>query len=377
MKILIPVYDFGRQGGYRVLSQLANFWIDLGHEVTFVTLHSSNEPYFPTKAKIIYIDAFRNYFSRFFKWRITSKNNFLKDFIELTFGLRHMVDDYDIIMANFSLTTYPIFLSFPKKAKKVYYIQAYEPEYFVLKTIKSSVLRFLSKMSYRLPFFHVCNSPIYFSYPEIKSKDWIPPGIDLNTFNQKECKNYEFKNLDQVIIGCIGRNEPSKGIKYVLEAFETLSQLDSRFVLHIAYGNLPVNWSNSRAKIVLLENDSDLSEFYKEIDILIAPGTVQLGAVHYPALEALASGACLITTGFLPANDKNAWIVPISNASAIVESVLMISQLNAKQINAKVENGLKAVESYSWEVVSKAFIAVFDDLRSKSNYLNIVKRESK
>ncbi len=33
MKILIPMAAFGTAGGARVLSQLANAWIDAGHEV--------------------------------------------------------------------------------------------------------------------------------------------------------------------------------------------------------------------------------------------------------------------------------------------------------------------------------------------------------
>ena len=57
MKILIPLTTgFGPQGGWRVLSQLANQWILQGHSVTFLVQKSSNLPYFPTQATILWFD---------------------------------------------------------------------------------------------------------------------------------------------------------------------------------------------------------------------------------------------------------------------------------------------------------------------------------
>ena len=53
MNIVIPLLGFGKAGGYRVLSMLANEWILLGHEVYFIVPDDSSYPYFPTKATII------------------------------------------------------------------------------------------------------------------------------------------------------------------------------------------------------------------------------------------------------------------------------------------------------------------------------------
>ena len=53
---MIPLSGFGKAGGYRVLSNLASKWVEMGHEVTMLVHYSSLPVYFPTKAKIIWID---------------------------------------------------------------------------------------------------------------------------------------------------------------------------------------------------------------------------------------------------------------------------------------------------------------------------------
>lgn len=57
MKIIIPLpCSFGPHGGWRVLSELANHWILQGHQVLFLAHKSSDIPYFPTIATILWFD---------------------------------------------------------------------------------------------------------------------------------------------------------------------------------------------------------------------------------------------------------------------------------------------------------------------------------
>ena len=59
MNIYIPIFGFGKAGGFRVLANLSNNWILMGHEVNFICLHNDiilDKPYYPTNANIIYID---------------------------------------------------------------------------------------------------------------------------------------------------------------------------------------------------------------------------------------------------------------------------------------------------------------------------------
>jgi hypothetical protein len=79
MNILITVLGFGRSGGYRVLSKLADELINLNHNVYFLSPDSSKDLYFPTKAKILWTDRKRRYF--FFEseepYQRTSKPEFI------------------------------------------------------------------------------------------------------------------------------------------------------------------------------------------------------------------------------------------------------------------------------------------------------------
>ena len=162
MKILIPILGFGRAGGYRVLSEFANTWLKLGHEVTFLCPNSSTVPYFPTSAKILWVSC---------SGEITGKGGMqLKQGVRyklqaLFNGLKKVGRHYEIILANDSLTAWPVSLASCGNAKKFYYIQAYEPEYFELaKSLKTKILKWFSMKSYDFNLTQICNAPIYIGY---------------------------------------------------------------------------------------------------------------------------------------------------------------------------------------------------------------------
>ncbi|MBV1756287.1 MAG: hypothetical protein KMY55_00440 [Dethiosulfatibacter sp.] len=53
LRIIVPIYKFGKSGGDRVLLKLADGWIEQGHIVDFVTSMNPQELYYPTRANII------------------------------------------------------------------------------------------------------------------------------------------------------------------------------------------------------------------------------------------------------------------------------------------------------------------------------------
>lgn len=359
MKILIPILGFGRAGGYRVLSQLATEWINQGHNVDFLCPDSSETPYFPTSAGILYISSTQGITCQ---RAIRSKSGIRYKLQALFNGLLRIGKRYDIILANDSLTTWPVSFASCGNAKKFYYIQAYEPEYFsLIKNIKSTVLKWFSEKSYDFNIIQICNAPIYIGYKNISAKEWVPPGIDFDLFypNQLDKKNLAL--AEEIILGCIGRHEPSKGIQYALEAFEILYLKDQRFRLYVAFGNLPLNWTHPGLKVVMPENDKELGAFYRSLDILLAPGTVQLGAPHYPVMEGMACGVSVVNTGYLPANNNNSWIIEICSASSIVAAVNNI--LSDSNRNIKINKSLEDIASFNWESVAKKMISVFDNSR--------------
>lgn len=359
MKILIPMLGFGKAGGYRVLSQLANYWIAGGNQVDFLVHAESDEPYFPTVAGIWYASC-SGRIERSKPANLNSSSHFRvpRILFSLLLGVLKIAKNYDIVLANHSLSVLPVALAYSRNVKKYYYIQAYEPEYYALEPgLKPRILKYLSTISYDLNLTQVCNAPMYIGYKRIKAREWVPPGIDFNLFYPKR----EIKDLSsagEIIIGCIGRREPAKGIRYVLDAFEVLSKSDSRYKLHVAFGNLPDSWTHPQLTVVMPSNDKELGEFYRSLDILVAPGTEQLGAPHYPVMEAMACGVPVVTTGYLPADESNSWIVEVNDSRSIVSAVLELVANNDR--HAKSVRAAEDISAFSWENASKKFMDIFN-----------------
>ena len=363
MKILIPIPGFARGGGNRVLAEFANNWIIDGHKVDFLVNESSSQPYFPTNAQIIWSTSSGKLITEGERNNRHPRisNGWIK-LIGLYRAMCKIGNEYDIILANHSLTVWPVYFANCGKAKKAYYIQAYEPEYSALeKGIKARVIEWLSKKSYSFDLIQICNAPIYIGYKGIRAQEWVPPGINFDLFYPKKVYKDISKN-NQIILGCIGRTEPTKGIKYALMAFEALYARDQRYRLHVAFGNLPESWKHVGLVVVVPKNDAELAEYYRSIDIMLAPGTVQLGAPHYPVLEAMASGVPVVTTGYMPADNSNSWIVEVGDPHSIVQKVEEIVSDNAYQ--GKVNNALMAVSEFSWEKVAKKMMGLMINLKN-------------
>ena len=227
----------------------------------------------------------------------------------------------DVILANHSLTALPVSKA-KIKGKKIYYIQAYEPDYYAYR--KGAVGWFLTHYadySYKLSnLVKIVNSPIYFEYKNLKATKFVPCGLDRCTYYKKD--NTKF--FSKIKIGAIGRLEVFKGTAYVLDAFLELLSLKTeyQFELNLAFGDKVLE--NQYINCPQPDGDFELAQFYREMDIIIAPGTTQYGAIHYPVIEAMACGTPVVTTYYMPATDANAWLVEPHSVSSIVSQVLNI-----------------------------------------------------
>lgn len=362
--ILIPVLEFGRQGGYRVLSKLANEWIDRGCRVGFVAPCSSDAPYFPTKAEIYWVDNR----GRMTDHRPGPENArfllakagrlFLK-LRSLLLGIRDIPGGWDIVLANQWLTAWPVALA-PTVSAKVYYIQAYEPEYYESRRgMRNFLLKWFSLLTYFLPLNRIANSPVYLRYRACRARIWIPPGLDLQVFHP--ASHHDGKTGEPaagLTVGCIGRAEPEKGTMPAIEAYrEFVRRVPGSHRFRVADFGVPRDWLEGLQGLdrVTPTNDNELAEYYRSIDVLLALCTQQHGAHHYPVLEAMASKVTVISTGYAPADCENSWIVgssPIDAAKALEH--VYADPATAK---AKAERAEAAVRAYAWPDVADRFLA--------------------
>lgn len=348
MKILIPVLGFGKAGGYRVLSRLADGLVAEGHQVTFLVNRYMASPYFPTRAQIYSVDLLGRPASP--SQDLPMLFNGLTNMLALYCAVKRMAPLYDGIIANHSLTVHPAVFGSAYKSKVIYYIQAYEPEYYEGSPgVKNKIYGAIAKHSYKMGVTQIVNSPIYLSYKEIEASICVPPGFDPAHFHPPS----DFPlSRDRITLGCIGRHEPHKGTQFVREAFEQLYKRDHRYWLKVAYGNLPAGWVHPNVEVVIPSNDRELGDFYRSIDIYVAAGTVQPGAYHYPVMESLACGTPVIHTGYAPGNEENSWIIPQGRSDLITEAIMQFDWNGAR---TKSEHGLEDVSALSWPQVTGVF----------------------
>jgi glycosyltransferase involved in cell wall biosynthesis len=323
---------------------------------------SSGQPYFPVSCNVSWIDddgRFTDWsgpvaqHAVLSKWRVVSRLRALGKSLTRNFGA------VDVILANHSLTAFPVRWC-RGKGKRFYYIQAYEPEYYAFEPGWSPrVLRRLSALSYRMRLHPIVNADIYRDYKGIRSQHVVPPGIDDAIFYPAGARTRRDSN--EFVIGCIGRKEVWKGTRSVVDAFRLLRDLDQRYVLRVAYGNLPECCRDLPGiEIVVPKNDAELSDYYRSLDVMVAPGTVQLGAAHYPVIEALACGIPVVTTGYFPATRESAWIVPVDDPRSIADAVVEIAG-RSDVVERRVSQGLDAVKSLSWPCVAASMLSIFQE----------------
>lgn len=345
MKILVPIFGFSRSGGKRVLSALATEMIRRGHEVDFLVPESSSKPYFPTSGRILAFDDH------------ASLPKFVRNMIllvKLTWNVALKSKYYDFVLATHNLTTYPILVGVRDPRKRLYYIQAYEPEY-CSRSLSGRILRILAKLSYNLNFLRIVNAPLYLNYEEIKATKVLEPGIDLSTFNSKA----RSRSLqDEIfVVGCIGRKDPWKGTHQVIGAFlkarpEIERMRRVKVVMHLAF-ELPDELAENLPdgiEVMQPHGDHNLAQFYSNLDVLIATGLVQSGAFHYPCMEGLACGP-LVISNYAPATNFNSYYLEQVNEKAISDALIECSNPDWKRPSQREDT----VAKYAWDSVGEKF----------------------
>ncbi len=354
MRILIPlVGTFSKEGGWRVLSELANSWLRLGHEVIFLSHKKFIQPYFPTDAKIIFYDNSGNICKEGEKnYRMPVGGPFI-----LRLLLKKALDklEADVILATQHFTVDPIVKS-RIKGKKFYYVQAYEPEFYENGPLRYRVYKKIAENSYKKGLKTIVNSLMYRDYKEIKSDMVIYPGLNLNIFKPE----IDTAVKDKFIIGSIGRKEIFKGTSYIIDAFKILrEEFGEAIELHLAFGN--PDWSLiDGIKMFYPNGDKELADFYRSLNCYVCAQYVQLDAVHYPVIETMACGIPLITTGYYPSTDDNAWKILVKNSEDIALKVkdLMSNPFEAEK---KAQLAVTSVKEFDQNILAKQMINYFEE----------------
>ena len=352
MKILIPMLAFSSAGGMRVLSRLSSELIKGGHEVDFLGPHFINSPYYPTLAKV---RVFSNIFHRVPVVR--GIFNLLGMFL---FILKHR-KEYDVFLANYNLTAFPVAFGALGTGKGFYYIQAYEPDFYDKKSFIGFFGYIMASASYFLPLRRIVNGEIYKSYKLLKAKCVVEPGIDLEIFKFSPRP----VPSEQIVLGCIGRELAWKGTYEIVEAVKIVRATTGKnLILKLAF-ELPKNVALKSYDFIEMSvphGDENLAAFYSGVDLFIAIGLLQDNAFHYPCLESLASG-CIVISNYGPASKSNSLIVEQVTVEKIVSQILHYLQLDQHALATMRAHAERDVKAYDWSAIAKKMLDSFAFLR--------------
>ena len=350
VRVAIPMLAFSSAGGMRVLSRLADSFIAQGHEVVFFSSHLINEPYYPTRAKI---ETYRNPFPS-----IPGLRGIFNLLGMLLFVLRNR-NRFDVFLANFYLTAFPVWLGALGTSKAWYYIQAYEPEFYPGRSPGALLSRCLAGLSYWLPIRRIVNGDIYRNYKLLKCDAVIEPGIDLDVFVHQPTAQVEH----EIVVGCIGRTLAWKGTREIIEAVAQVREITGRnLVLNIAF-QLPVGVELARypfARLLQPHGDQALAAFYRQAEVFVATGLLQDGAFHYPCLEAMASG-CAVLSNYGPATKASALCLEKVDKDVIVQGLLRYLGLGSSERQMLIRNASEVVVNHSWPIVAARMLAYFKE----------------
>jgi len=354
MKIFIPMLGFGKAGGHRVLSNFATEWQRLGHEVTFLCPKDYHDLYYPTTARIEYVPTLYSILPN----RLRKK--LVRDFlglVSLFFALVRRAGQSDLIVANRDLTAFPTRLAaLLRRARGVYYIQAYEPDFYEFKNPRlRAVARAISASTYALALLRIVNAPLYKNFEEIRSTHVAPPGVDIATFHPKPPPTTPTRNA-QVTLGCIGRAQIWKGTKDVVDAVQMLRDRGHDVRLKVAF-HLPQEFAHlDWIEFVQPHGDTNLAAFYRSCDFFIAAGKIQYGAFHYPAAESLAVGTTLVGSPYFPATDANAYLFQECNPHSILDALLRALGDDEAARRERAQTGVRDVAGLSWDRAARNFL---------------------
>ncbi|MCK4353282.1 glycosyltransferase family 4 protein [candidate division WOR-3 bacterium] len=184
----------------------------------------------------------------------------------------------------------------------------------------------------------------------------IPNGIDIDRFSPKVKGFEKFKSGGPSIL-FIGRFEPRKGLKYLLQAFPVIHEQfpDSRLIV-VGKGRLKGYSFKNGICFERTIPPETIPKYYASCDVFCSPATggESFGIV---LLEAMASGKPVIASDILGYNDvitneRDGLLVEPKNPKAIADAVIRIFT-NSDLRNRLSKQGRETALKYSWDKVTK------------------------
>ncbi len=201
----------------------------------------------------------------------------------------------------------------------------------------------------------------------------IPNGIDTERFSPEVQPFSKFKDGGPNIL-FVGRFEPRKGLKYLLQAFqEVRKKIPTARLIVIGKNVSSTKSQTSSLKGVYYEGrvaPEDVPRYYATCDVYCSPATggESFGIV---LLEAMASGKVVLASdihGYREVvNDgEDGLLVEPKNPEVLAQKLIEV--LTNKELMTRLgKNGRKTALKYSWEKVTKEIESFYYEIAKEKN----------
>jgi glycosyltransferase involved in cell wall biosynthesis len=334
MKVTIVVPELNSTGGTRVISIYAHALKERGHDVTLVTWKPNPR-------------GIRNKIKHILKPPLESdKDWYFEDgqipIIRLGYsgGIKNKdAPDADVVIATWYDTAATVAQLAPAKGRKFYFMQDYGAPGQPLDLLRPT---------WRLPMSFITISEWLVGMIREEQPNalitLVPNAVDTEVFH-----SYPRGKQDTPTFGLLYRAMSSKGADTALAAFELIRQTRSEARLLMVGHDRPEGGLPEGAVAHIGVTDEDLAKVYASCDAWLFPSRAE--GFGLPILEAMACRTPVISTptGAAPEllSDMG-MIVPVDDAQAMADKMLMISDLSDADWVELSDRAYQKAISWSW-----------------------------
>lgn len=310
---------------------------------------------------------------------------FLVDYLAMEYVSR--IDLSNIDLTHFYSTPFPQTIKY-LKAKNV------KVSCMVAAHDRRESIREFENLGYQYPFSHISDDRLWQIFsgdireadivitPSKSSAEFlkkeganrvevIPHGTNIP--NEKDIKPFP----EQFRVGNLGSWGPDKGLKYLIQAWESLNYQDSKLVFagsqSESFGESFIKQFNPHAKYHLAGFVPNIADFYNYISIYIQPSVVE--GFGMEVLESMSYGRPVICSEGAGAADvvtdgEDGFVVSRRNIGAIAEKIKYFKD-DPKEIERMGKNARIESLNYSWDKIKKRYINTWKNLLNESTKVNM------
>lgn len=203
--------------------------------------------------------------------------------------------------------------------------------------------------------------------------DIVPTGIDVNKFNIMDAsslkKKYGLENKKIVLF--VGRLEPQKGLRYLVESMNHLNKDISLII--IGEGTEKNKIKDIIGKLNLVKrvhllgkiDEKLLPLHYNMCDVFVLPSTNRLEAFGLVLIEAMACGKPVVATDMpgikeVVLDEKTGFLCEPFDSKGLAEKIRIILDDENKRKNMGKNARKHAIKNYSWEVIAKKIERIYE-----------------